>query len=164
MNGGHRVCRTSELPVGASRIVEIDGRSIGVFHLPTGFYALLNRCPHRGAPLCEGRVTGLVTAPRPQEWELEREGEIVRCPWHGWEFDIATGRSVFNPHRVRTRTYPVTTEPGESGGEGIDAEGVASFVTTVQDDWVIVHLNRAAPALAGAGSARAVSPSSTGAE
>jgi|GEM_PF-224996 len=159
MSGGHRVFRASEVPLGSSRIVDIDGRSIGVFHLPTGFYALLNRCPHRGAPLCLGDVTGLVTAERPQEFGLERKGEIVRCPWHGWEFDITTGRSVFNPHKVRTRTYPVTTEPASAevpenaGATGINAEGVESFPTTVEDDWVVVHLGRTAPTRAAAGAA-----------
>lgn len=145
MSTGHRVCRTSELPVGSSMVVEVGDRSVGVFHLPDGYHALLNRCPHRGAPLCRGKVTGLVTADRPQEFNLEREGEIVRCPWHGWEFDITTGRSVFNPHRVRTRTYPVTTEPDVPAGTGILADGVESFATTVEDDWVVVHLTRTVP-------------------
>lgn len=153
MSSTYRVCRTSELPEGSSRITEANGVSIGVFHIPEGFFALLNRCPHRGAPLCRGVVTGLVTAERPQEWNLEREGEIVRCPWHGWEFDIATGKSVFNPHRVRTRSYPVTTEPDADEPDscpanqdadlpGIYAEGVDSYATTVEDDWVVVHLDR----------------------
>lgn len=157
---GHRVFRVSEVPVGASRVVALEGLTIGVFHLEDGFHALLNRCPHRGAPLCQGPVTGLVTARRPQEWELERDGEIVRCPWHGWEFDITTGKSVFNPHRVRTRSYRVTTEP-DTDDEGVDqqappaipdglptgikAEGVDRFPTTIEDDWVVVHLGRTAP-------------------
>ena len=158
---GHRVFRVSDVPVGSSRVVTVEGLSIGVFHLATGFHALLNRCPHRAAPLCQGPTTGLVTAQRPQEWDLERDGEIVRCPWHGWEFDITTGRSVFNPHRVRTRSYQVTTEPDlRQAGEtldlaapapipdgcptGVTAPGVDSFPTTVEDDWVIVHLGRVA--------------------
>jgi 3-phenylpropionate/trans-cinnamate dioxygenase ferredoxin subunit len=36
----------------------------------------------------------------------------MRCPWHGWEFDIASGRSLFDPDGVRVRNYPVTVEDG----------------------------------------------------
>jgi nitrite reductase/ring-hydroxylating ferredoxin subunit len=43
--------------------------------------------------------------------EYGRDGEIVRCAWHGWEFDIATGRALVDPH-VRARTYPVTVADG----------------------------------------------------
>ena len=50
---------------------------------------------------------------KPGEYIWAREGEILRCPWHGWEFDITTGRSIFNPHRMRVRTYEVTVEPDE---------------------------------------------------
>ncbi len=57
-----------------------------------------------------GPLTGLATGDRPGTPALERAGEIVRCPWHGWEFDIRTGRSVFNPHRVRTKSYPACFE------------------------------------------------------
>jgi len=146
--GGYRVCRVVDLPVGERKITEINGISVGVFHLADGFYALANRCPHRGAPLCEGIITGLITADRAFEYQLSREGEVVRCPWHGWEFDITTGRSVFNPHKIRTRSYPVTTErtplPPDACTEGIDAEAVRSFETTVEDEWVVVHLARPA--------------------
>jgi 3-phenylpropionate/trans-cinnamate dioxygenase ferredoxin subunit len=104
------VCPAAELPPGARRIVEVDGRSIGVFNVGGRLYALHNRCPHRGAPLCEGRLTGLATAERAYAVTWTREGEILRCPWHGWEFDLADGRSVFMPERVRTKTYPVDVE------------------------------------------------------
>ncbi len=55
------------------------------------------------------------------------------CPWHGWEFDIPTGRSVLNPHRVRVRTYEVRVEAGED-------PSVETFEVTVEKDWVVVHL------------------------
>lgn len=149
-SGGYRVCRVRDLPVGERRIVSINQVTVGVFHLPDGFYALANRCPHRGAPLCQGVVTGLITAERAFEFNLSRDGEVVRCPWHGWEFDITTGRSLFNPHKIRTRSYPVTTErtplPPEACTEGIDAEGVPSYQTTIEDEWVVVHLKRPASA------------------
>ena len=111
MPTAHPVCLVSELPPGSRRIVEIGGREIGVFRLADGRYcALRNRCPHRGAPLCAGRTMGLLTADRPYQPVLEREGEILRCPWHGWEFDLTTGRSVFMPEEVRVKSYPVGVE------------------------------------------------------
>ncbi len=111
----HIVCRVGELPPGARKLVEINGRSIGVFRLEDGRYlALRNRCPHRGAPLCEGRRTGLITAEEPYRPVFQRDGEILRCPWHGWEFDLITGRSVFMPEAIRVKSYPVGVEPETS--------------------------------------------------
>jgi nitrite reductase/ring-hydroxylating ferredoxin subunit len=130
----HPVCKVGEMPPGARRIVEIGGRSIGVFRLEDGrFYALRNRCPHRGGPLCEGRQMGLVTADRPYHRARQREGEILRCPWHGWEFDLTTGRSVFMPEGVRVKSYPVgvekAPEPAVENFEVSENEGMVVLWT-----------------------------------
>lgn len=106
----HAVCAVDELPPGERRIVELEGRSIGVFNVNGAFHAVRNRCPHKGAPLCLGLAKGLVVGEQPYEYEIEREGEILRCPWHGWEFDLATGKSVFNPHKMRVKSYAVNVE------------------------------------------------------
>lgn len=92
-------------------LVEIAGRSIGVFNVDGEFFALRNRCPHQGGPLCNGPVSGFVSSSEPGDYHVTRQGEIVRCPWHGWEFDIRTGQSWFDPRRVRVRSYDVTLEP-----------------------------------------------------
>ena len=105
-----RVCFVDELPPGGRKIVEVEGRSIGVFNSNHRFYAVRNRCPHKGAPLCLGMVKALVVGDV-YEFRTEREGEILKCPWHGWEFDLTTGASVFNPHRVRVKRYHVSIEP-----------------------------------------------------
>ena len=111
MPTAHPICRVSELPPGARKLIEVGGRSIGVFRLSDGrYFALRNRCPHRGAPLCEGRTMGLVTSDKPYQLTRQREGEILRCPWHGWEFDVTTGRSVFMPEEVRVKSYPVDVQ------------------------------------------------------
>src|SRR5690606_38390105 len=94
----HVVARASEIPPGERLIVDVAGRSIGVFNVRGSFYALRNRCPHQAAPLCRGAVKGTALPGKPGEYHWGREGEILRCPWHGWEFDILTGQSVFNPH------------------------------------------------------------------
>ncbi|QXD25110.1 Rieske 2Fe-2S domain-containing protein [Opitutia bacterium ISCC 51] len=49
-------------------------------------------CPHAGARFSEGRVSGLVQGTHPDEpVGFCRKGEIITCPWHGWEFDLTTG-------------------------------------------------------------------------
>lgn len=133
--GRHVIGRTSELPPGARTIVEAEGRSIGVFNVKGTYYALRNRCPHQAAPLCLGAIKGMTLPSKPNEYLWAREGEILRCPWHGWEFDLTTGRSIFNPHRVRVRQYEVTVEPVEE-----DDESVETFPVTVEDGLVVLHV------------------------
>ena len=108
----HVVAAVDEIPPGGRKIVEVAGRSIGVFNLGGEFFALRNRCPHQGGPLCEGRIWGLLTARAPGEIEYTREGEILTCGWHGWEFDIRTGQSWCEPERLRVRSYEVSVEAG----------------------------------------------------
>jgi 3-phenylpropionate/trans-cinnamate dioxygenase ferredoxin subunit len=106
----HVVARVEEIPQGGRLIVTVAGRSIGVFNVAGRFYAVRNSCPHQGGALCLGPTVGLATAERPGEITYTREGEILRCPWHGWEFDLATGRSIFDPNRTRVKSYPVEVE------------------------------------------------------
>lgn len=103
----HVVCHPDDLPPGATREVNVAGRNIGVLNVDGEFYAIRNACPHQGAPLCRGTVAGTMLASRPQEWVYGMDRQILRCPWHGWEFDLATGRSLFDPARVRVKTYEV---------------------------------------------------------
>jgi len=111
----HAVATVDEVPPGRHKIVEVVGRSIGVFNVGGEFFALRNSCPHQGGPLCAGRVSGFVIAETPGEYQYSRQGEILRCPWHGWEFDIRTGQSWFDPAKVRVRRYDVTVTPGGGG-------------------------------------------------
>ena len=118
------VCPVEELPPGSRTIVDVDGREIGVFNVDGEFHALRNVCPHQLAPLCEGQLTGEMTAPAVGEYELTRQGEIIQCTWHGWQFDLKTGESVFNPH-LKTSTYEVGVESMEGcpGCGGTDEDG-----------------------------------------
>lgn len=104
------ICRVAELPPGERQIVSIEGRSIGVFNVGGKFYALRNSCPHQAAPLCLGAINGMAVPTKPGEYKWAREGEILRCPWHGWEFDILTGRSIHRPDKMRVRSYEVSVE------------------------------------------------------
>lgn len=108
------VAAVEELPVGTFRIVQIEGRSIGVYNVKGEYYAVHNYCPHQGAELCKGPVTGTTLESNVYEFIYGREQEILRCPWHGWEFDLKTGKSLFSD-KVRTRTYPVVVEDGTIG-------------------------------------------------
>ena len=84
----------------------IGGRSIGVFNVGGEYYALRNRCPHQGGPLCEGfQFAPLRGRGARRAYRRGDAGAIIRCPWHGWEFDVRTGRSWFDPERTRVRSY-----------------------------------------------------------
>ena len=109
--------------------------SIGVFDLKGRYYALYNRCPHRAAPLCLGRIANGIVATERGAYDVVREGEILRCPWHGWEFDITNGRSWFNPHTLRVKSYEVAVEQGSAL-----PDHVATFPVSVEDDYVVLRL------------------------
>lgn len=106
------MCRADQLPPGARRIVEVGGRSIGVFNVDGDYLAIRNRCPHQGGPLCEGVQVGELTSDEPGDYTYSRPGEIIRCPWHGWEFDLRTGASWFDPAKKRVRSYEIQLVPG----------------------------------------------------
>ncbi|HEX5503938.1 MAG TPA: Rieske (2Fe-2S) protein [Thermomicrobiales bacterium] len=142
------VATVDEIPPGGRKLVEVAGRSIGVFNVGGEFFALRNRCPHQGGPLCQGLLTGFVTAPAPGEYAYTRPGEILRCPWHGWEFDIRTGQSWFDPAQVRVRRYEVTIEPAP-GDEPPPAPGLApgpyvaeTYPVSVERRRVVVEIGR----------------------
>jgi len=115
------VGRADEIGPAERRIViPFRGRAgIGVFNVDGKFYALRNLCPHKSGPLCTGRVTGRIVADTPpagrpllrDDHEIAQVGEIIRCPWHLWEFEIATGRCLVDP-AMRVKTYPVSIEDG----------------------------------------------------
>jgi len=77
-----RVAKVSEIPPGSIKEVEIAGKPIAVANVGGAFYAINNTCLHRGGPLGQGQL----------------EGSVVTCPWHGWQFDVTTGKAVMNPN------------------------------------------------------------------
>jgi len=109
----HVVCPADELAPGARRIVDVDGVSIGVFNIDGSYHAVRNLCPHRGGPLCEGTIGGTMLPSEPQTYRFGMDGRLLRCPWHGWEIDIATGTSALNRSGRRARTYPVSVIDGQ---------------------------------------------------
>jgi nitrite reductase (NADH) small subunit len=93
---------------GDIRVLEIGGHRVGLFRVGESLHALADRCPHRGAPICAGRVATPVEV-RDGRLELGSRASVVRCPWHKWEFEIATGRCLVDD-RMRVRRYAVQVE------------------------------------------------------
>lgn len=148
----HEVCPIEELPPGEKTIVEIEGLpySVGVFNVDGSFYAVANMCPHQLAPLCQGTITGEVTSDGPGDFQMIRDGEVIRCPWHGWKFNIEDGSSVFNPHKLGTLTYEVKVESksdeqreqeAEYGTElAGDEPPVDTYDVDVEEEVVVVYV------------------------
>lgn len=109
----HVVCRADELPVGSRKIVELEGRSIGVLNVDGRLHALMNVCPHHGAPLCAGVVKGTMADTPPHEYLYGQHNEFLVCPWHGYEYRLETGRPLVKNERGRVRVYDVVVEDGD---------------------------------------------------
>ena len=103
------VCQADEVTVGGCKIVDVNGRSIGLFNVDGHYHALLNYCPHKGAELCAGPVTGTSMPTDKREFVYGRENALIRCAWHGWEFEIATGQCLLDA-TVRAKSYTVTVD------------------------------------------------------
>lgn len=141
----HVVAPASEIPPGSRKIVELAGRSVGIFNVGGTYFALRNRCPHQGAALCEGPVGSFIASSGPGDYVVSRAGEMLRCPWHGWEFDLKTGQSWFDPRRVRVKSYDVAVvpasqlippQPGLSPGPYV----AEHYPVSVEQDYVVVEL------------------------
>lgn len=91
-----KVGALKSLADGGCQTVEANGQSIVLYRVADRVYATANACPHRGGPLGEGSLAGTV----------------VTCPWHGWEFDVATG-CMPNMTTPKLKTYPVRVENGD---------------------------------------------------
>ena len=108
------VCSLDELPPGAMKLVDVGKFGVGVYNVQGSLHAIVNYCSHEGAPLCLGYIGGTNEADpgAADGMRRTRNGQIVRCPWHNWEFDITTGCNVADPRR-RIRTYEVDVSDGE---------------------------------------------------
>jgi nitrite reductase/ring-hydroxylating ferredoxin subunit len=93
MSQRHRVASVSDVAPGTGKEFVVAGRIVALFHLDSGFHALDGICPHAGGPLAQGFI----------------RGDVVTCPWHGWQFDVTTGRHCLNPQLCQP-SFPVTIE------------------------------------------------------
>jgi nitrite reductase/ring-hydroxylating ferredoxin subunit len=108
----HYITSADELEDGDRIIADVKGREIAVFNSGGDLYAVLNFCTHQGGPLCEGLLDGTLTMNDDWEWTYSCEGEIISCPWHGWEFDIKTGEHLSSSN-YRVPTYDVVVRDGD---------------------------------------------------
>jgi nitrite reductase/ring-hydroxylating ferredoxin subunit len=119
------VGRASDLRDGDRLLADVGGREVVIFRQQGKLYALANRCPHRGADLCKGRFLPQLTGGRTSEIVFHGNDTYLACPWHGWEFDLATGQSYFDPMGTRVRPYPVSVEDGEQIKVELDSGALA---------------------------------------
>ena len=131
------VARAVEVAPGHCKIVKVNGREIGVFNLNGEYFALANRCPHEGGPLCQGKIIALVQSDGPGNYRLARHQEFLRCPWHGWEFEIRTGQSWCDPKSTRARQFQVKVESGETLVKGPYV--AETFPVSVEEDYLVVE-------------------------
>ena len=131
------VARAADVAPGTSRLVTAGGRRIALFNVKGSFYALADKCPHESGPLSRGQIIGLSTADVPGDYRLERAGEFVKCPWHGWEFEICTGQSYCDPAHTRVRSFEATAEPGASVVKGPYV--AETFAVSVEEDYVVIE-------------------------
>jgi nitrite reductase/ring-hydroxylating ferredoxin subunit len=134
----HVVAAVAEIPPGQKKLVTVKGREIGLFNVNGDFYALANRCPHQGGPMCEGRVVALIEPSRPGEYKISRHGEFLRCPWHGWEFDIRTGQSWCAPDDMKIRQFKVAVEAGETLVKGPYV--AETFPVAIEKDYIVIDM------------------------
>ena len=103
---------TKGFGVGDLRHVEVGGRGLVIGRNKDGYFALADTCPHQGSRLSDGTLIGTSVATSSGHIEYDREGMILRCPWHGWEFDVVSGHSLCEPDRSRVASYQVREEVG----------------------------------------------------
>lgn len=102
------VARAAELPPGGSLLVSVDGREVALFNVEGRIHAVTNRCPHRSGPLVKGSVETVADPADP----AAKPALAVRCPIHGWLFELSTGRCLNRPS-ASIQTYPVACEQEE---------------------------------------------------
>ena len=135
------VSRVEDFPPDTRRIVRVEGREIGVFRHDDRFFAVRNRCPHQGGPLCIGRVFPRIVSEQPGMFRLDDGPPLLVCPWHGWQYDMATGQS-YAPGDPHVRSYEVSVERGDAVAawvEGAEGPYVAeTFPVYIEEDYVVL--------------------------
>src|ERR1700674_224633 len=109
--------RVADYAEGDRKVVSCGEAEVGIFRIDGQIYAWHNRCSHRGGPVCQGRIMRRVIEPVDAQGRLrtldyhESDTHIV-CPWHGYEFNIKTGRHPGNA-AARLRKVDIKLRDGE---------------------------------------------------
>lgn len=108
----HDVCAAAELAPGSMVQTTVGERAVVVARTEAGrLYAFSDRCLHQGAPLAHGRLLTDVQGHRTGEYRLCTGRDIVKCPWHGYEYDVRSGCGLFDRRR-RLRRVAVDERDG----------------------------------------------------
>ncbi|MGW8482634.1 2Fe-2S iron-sulfur cluster-binding protein [Microbacterium sp. NPDC055903] len=108
---------------------DVDGVEVGLYRVGEEIVAWRNICPHEAAPVCRGRVAGTRLESLVYEYRYGRHQEILRCPWHGWEFDLSTGEHLSPGSSARLRKHPVDVIDDEIYARNATAQGSAIELT-----------------------------------
>ncbi|HXT94164.1 MAG TPA: Rieske 2Fe-2S domain-containing protein [Trebonia sp.] len=146
------VGKVSDFQNGDRKIVDVNGKSVGIFRIADQFYAIRNRCPHQWGPLCLGDFAPRAVSSGPGDVHMDDGPPLLACPWHGWEYDIATGQSFMGPGRglAPALTYDVNVLPGSevaaagAGQQRPDGRVPGPYVAetmsvSVEQDYVVVE-------------------------
>ncbi len=88
------VARLRDIQPGQMLYVDIDGLPIALANVDGTIYAFCDSCRHQGGPLSSGVL----------------RDDIVTCPWHGWAYNVRTGKTVIPPVGLRVPTYDVVID------------------------------------------------------
>jgi nitrite reductase (NADH) small subunit len=105
--GWHDLGSLSDLERDGHLVARVGGREVGVVVAGGELLGVRNRCPHHGGPLCLGTVEERL-AGSPGGYDLTGV-RVLRCPWHGWQFDPRTGACLDDP-ALRVAVYPAKAE------------------------------------------------------
>lgn len=109
----HVVADAVDIPPGSMKLFDLGEFGVGIYNIRGRFYALNNFCPHEGAQVCLGGIRSSAEFDEERRQYVETmHDQVLRCPWHQWEFDITTGKSLVKPER-RVKTYRVDVENGK---------------------------------------------------
>ena len=134
----HVVAAVGEVAPGTGKLVTVQGREIALFNVDGRYYAFFNRCPHAGAALCAGKIVRRVEVSEPGTYRLAAAPSMLRCPWHGWQFDISTGEAWCDPATLKARHYPVAVEPGAALTKGPYV--AETFPVAIDQDYVVIDM------------------------
>lgn len=109
----YNIGKEVDFSVKGCHVVEVKGRKIGIYKIEDTFYAISNTCPHKAGPLCVGPSVGTMLPSNSNEFEYGMEDRVVRCPWHGFEFEITTGEPLFGTSSKKAPVYPVSSIDGD---------------------------------------------------
>lgn len=107
------VAGVDDVAPGSMLGVEANGRPFVIFNLEGHFHAYRDQCPHQGARMSCGVITGaMLPASRTEDYTYGLEGQVISCPRHHWKFLIATGESLFETDRRRLIPVPLRVQDG----------------------------------------------------